>query len=45
MNRSFTARLAGNTPRRLRDYLGATHRIFNESMAYVMRYRVGRDVN
>lgn len=34
MNRSFTARLSRNTPPRLRDYLWATHRLFNESLAY-----------
>ncbi|GMU24703.1 MAG: hypothetical protein AMXMBFR13_47760 [Phycisphaerae bacterium] len=38
MNRSFTARLARNTPRRCRDYLWATHRIFNESLAYVLKH-------
>jgi len=38
MNRSFTARLARNTPRRLRDYLWATHRIFNESLCYLLKH-------
>ncbi len=38
MNRSFTARLARSTPRRLRDYLWATHRIFNESLAYLLKH-------
>ncbi len=38
MNRSFTARLSAKTPRRLRDYLWATHRIFNESLAYVLKH-------
>ena len=38
MNRSFTARLSRNTPRRLRDYLRATHRLFNESLAYLLKH-------
>src|SRR3990172_7040803 len=38
MNRSFTARLSRNTPRRLRDYLLATHRLFNESLAYLLKH-------
>jgi hypothetical protein len=38
MNRSFTARLAADTPRRLRDYLWATHRLFNESLAYLLKH-------
>lgn len=38
MNRSFTARLVRNTPRRLRDYLWATHRLFNESLAYLLKH-------
>lgn len=38
MNRSFTARLAARTPRRLRDYLWATHRLFNESLAYLLKH-------
>lgn len=38
MNRSFTARLSARTPRRLRDYLWATHRLFNESLAYLLKH-------
>lgn len=38
MNRSFTARLTARTPRRLRDYLWATHRLFNESLAYLLKH-------
>jgi hypothetical protein len=38
MNRSFTARLSKKTPRRLRDYLWATHRLFNESLAYLLKH-------
>jgi len=38
MNRSFTARLSRKTHRRLRDYLWATHRIFNESLAYLLKH-------
>lgn len=38
MNRSFTARLSAKTPRRLRDYLWATHRVFNESLAYLLKH-------
>jgi hypothetical protein len=38
MNRSFTARLSTNTPRRLRDYLWATHRLSNESLAYLLKH-------
>jgi hypothetical protein len=37
MNRSFTARLSARTPRRLRDYLWATHRLLNESLAYLVK--------
>ncbi len=38
MNRSFTALLSRKTPRRLRDYLWATHRICNESLAYLLKH-------
>jgi hypothetical protein len=38
MNRSFTARLSAGTPRRLRDYLWASHRLFNESLAYLLKH-------
>jgi hypothetical protein len=38
MNRSFTARLSRKTPRRLRDYLWATHRLFNESIPYLLKH-------
>ncbi len=38
MNRSFTARLSARTPRRMKDYLWATHRLFNESLAYLLKH-------
>jgi len=38
MNRSFTARLSRQTPLRLRQYLWATHRIYNESLAYLLKH-------
>lgn len=38
MNRSFTARLSTKTPPRLKDYLWSTHRLFNESLAYLLKH-------
>lgn len=44
MNR--TARLSTRTPRRLKDYLWGTQRLFNESLAYVLKhYFWMQDVN
>ena len=44
MNRSFTARLSAKTPLRLHDYLWA-HRIFNESLAYLLKHYFWRENN